>query len=236
MKSLTIITINYNNYLGLQKTIASFKNNPFESSVQHVFIDAGSVDNSVICIKDFISSHENSVLVSENDKGIFDGMNKGIKLASSDYILFMNSGDCLIPGSLGLFFDDASCFDYYIFDTVLDYKYKKKYLNFKGLDFFWGLPFCHQSIIVKSDLHKNKLFVTEGLLSDYIFFIESNMDNFLYFNLPLSYYDVDGVSNLSEFSAAYDFYLLHRKYFGMKSYLFLLFLILRIFKLRLFVK
>lgn len=87
---LSIITINYNNALGLKKTIDSVfcqTSDDFE----YIVIDGASSDNSLEIIKEY----ENiiSYWVSEPDKGIYNAMNKGIAKAKGDYCIFMNSGD-----------------------------------------------------------------------------------------------------------------------------------------------
>lgn len=98
--TLSIITINYNDAEGLRKTLASVAAQTYHD-IEHVIIDGGSTDGSVDVIKDYVSLVEsrkskiNSVLwVSEKDKGVYDGMNKGVKKATGDYVWILNSGDC----------------------------------------------------------------------------------------------------------------------------------------------
>lgn len=97
---LSIITVNYNNNLGLIKTLESIKKQSF-SDYEHIIIDAGSTDGS----KETIMAYEKttshlSYWCSQPDKGIYDGMNKGIKLAKGNYLCFLNSGDCFIDNIL----------------------------------------------------------------------------------------------------------------------------------------
>lgn len=92
---LTIITINYNNVSGLEKTLASVVSQTCKM-FEHVIIDGGSTDGS----KDIIEEYANAVSytvnwVSEKDNGIYNAMNKGLKCAQGDYIQILNSGDCL---------------------------------------------------------------------------------------------------------------------------------------------
>lgn len=90
--TFSIITINYNNLTGLQKTIESVVSQTYKN-IQYIVIDGNSSDGS----KEFI--HENSASidywVSEQDNGIYHAMNKGIQHAQGDYLLFLNSGDIL---------------------------------------------------------------------------------------------------------------------------------------------
>ena len=98
---LSIITINYNNAAGLRRTlesVASQTNRDFE----HIIIDGGSSDESVNVIQDYVTKVKSEELrgksviwVSEKDNGIYNAMNKGIRMAKGEYLLFLNSGDAL---------------------------------------------------------------------------------------------------------------------------------------------
>lgn len=88
---LSIITINYNNETGLEKTIKSIINQTF-TDYEYIIIDGGSTDGSIGVIKKY-AEHINH-WISESDKGIYNAMNKGINQAKGEYLNFMNSGDC----------------------------------------------------------------------------------------------------------------------------------------------
>jgi glycosyltransferase involved in cell wall biosynthesis len=90
MKRISVITINYNNAAGLEKTIESVVAQDF-SDFEFVIIDGGSSDNSTDVIKKF--SPEINFWLSEKDSGIFNAQNKGAANATGDYLLFLNSGD-----------------------------------------------------------------------------------------------------------------------------------------------
>lgn len=87
---ISIITVNYNNLEGLQKTISSVSNQTWQE-FEHIIIDGGSTDGSVAYIKS--KSDRFAYWVSEPDKGVYHAMNKGIAQASGEYLLFLNSGD-----------------------------------------------------------------------------------------------------------------------------------------------
>ncbi len=93
---LSIITINYNNSCGLEKTIQSVWNQT-RKDFEYVVIDGASNDNSLKVVLRFSELFANRFKwVSEPDCGIYDAMNKGIGMASGDYVQFLNSGDCLV--------------------------------------------------------------------------------------------------------------------------------------------
>lgn len=86
----SIITVNYNNCDGLNKTILSVINQNYKD-YEFIVIDGGSTDGSV----DIIKLHESYITywISEKDDGIYQAMNKGIRQAKGEYLNFMNSGD-----------------------------------------------------------------------------------------------------------------------------------------------
>ena len=113
---LSIITINYNNAEGLRKTLASVAAQTYPN-IEHIIVDGGSTDGSVDVIReyetllasrlapsgvsdkgrDFVGCFLASNLkwISEPDKGIYNAMNKGIRMATGEYIEILNSGDML---------------------------------------------------------------------------------------------------------------------------------------------
>lgn len=88
---LSIITVNYNDSKGLQRTIESVINQTFKD-YEFIVIDGGSTDESVDVIKQY--EQHIDYWVSEPDGGIYPGMNKGLRLAKGEYVNFMNGGDC----------------------------------------------------------------------------------------------------------------------------------------------
>lgn len=97
---LSIITINYNNVEGLRHTLDSVAAQTYHD-IEHVIVDAASTDGSVDVIKEYADKANYPVIwSSKKDKGIYDGMNSGIKKATGDYIQILNSGDILASGDV----------------------------------------------------------------------------------------------------------------------------------------
>ena len=92
MKQISIITINYNNASGLEKTIRSVVEQTY-NEYEYIIIDGASSDKS----KEVIQEYQRYIdfWCSEKDSGIYNAMNKGIQKASGEYLLFLNSGDVL---------------------------------------------------------------------------------------------------------------------------------------------
>lgn len=93
---LSIITINRNNAFGLEKTMRSVQAQTFKA-FEYVVIDGASTDDSVDVIRKRESQFGGRLKwASEPDSGIYNAMNKGIRMASGDYIQILNSGDMLV--------------------------------------------------------------------------------------------------------------------------------------------
>lgn len=91
---ISLITINRNNVAGLEKTMQSVAAQTFKE-FEYIVIDGASTDGSVEVIKRYESAFAHLKWVSEPDSGIYNAMNKGIRMASGDYIQILNSADCL---------------------------------------------------------------------------------------------------------------------------------------------
>lgn len=100
---LSIITINYNNAEGLRKTLASVASQTY-ADIEHIIVDGGSTDGSVDIIRDYsqspIANTHEICWISEKDKGIYNAMNKGILMATGEYIQILNSGDILFDANV----------------------------------------------------------------------------------------------------------------------------------------
>jgi glycosyltransferase involved in cell wall biosynthesis len=87
---LSIITVNYNDAAGLERTIKSVISQTFHD-YEFIIIDGGSTDGSVNIIKKY--EQYINYWISERDGGIYPGMNKGLRQAKGEYVNFMNGGD-----------------------------------------------------------------------------------------------------------------------------------------------
>lgn len=87
---ISIITVNFNNLEGLQKTVKSVVSQSWQE-FEYIVIDGGSTDGSVAYLEQNANLFD--YWVSEPDKGVYHAMNKGIAKATGEYLLFLNSGD-----------------------------------------------------------------------------------------------------------------------------------------------
>lgn len=86
----SIITVTYQAGKVLEDTIQSVIFQTYRN-VEYIIVDGGSTDNTLDIVKKY--QDRISIVVSEPDKGLYDAMNKGIRLATGDYICFLNAGD-----------------------------------------------------------------------------------------------------------------------------------------------
>ena len=86
----SIITVTYNAERWLERTILSVLSQSY-TNVEYLIIDGGSKDRTVEIIRQYASGL--AYWVSEPDKGLYDAMNKGLRQATGDYLVFLNAGD-----------------------------------------------------------------------------------------------------------------------------------------------
>ena len=175
---LSIITINFNNRDGLQKTINSIVNQSFKD-FEWIVIDGGSTDGSRELIKQY--ADHIAYWVSEPDKGVYNAMNKGIKMAKGEYVNFMNSGDAYASATiLEEIFSASHSADVlygYMMRGGVDGEVNNLSMmkpNLSWIDFYRdGLP--HQSTFIKRCLFDQYGLYDESLkaVSDWKFFVKA---------------------------------------------------------------
>lgn len=98
---LSIITINRNNRAGLERTLrSSLENQSSFGDWEQIVIDGASTDGSMEVLANFRNNLRLGFFVSEPDTGIYNAMNKGARHAQGEYLMFLNSGDELLPDVL----------------------------------------------------------------------------------------------------------------------------------------
>ncbi len=175
MPKFGIITINYNNRIGLMNTINSVHDQSY-NDFEHIIIDGGSDDGSA----GIIDGHKKkfSYWISESDSGVYNAMNKGIKKAAGDYLLFLNSGDVfedtkvlqdisnVMTDNLDLYYGDLL----FVGNGESKLQTYPKELSFS---YFKNRSLGHPACFIKRELFERVFYYNENLkiASDWEFFI-----------------------------------------------------------------
>ncbi|WP_373056913.1 glycosyltransferase family 2 protein [Zunongwangia sp. H14] len=197
---ISIITVNLNNIEGLKRTMQSVFEQTWKD-FEYIIIDGGSIDGS----REAIESSKGRIdyWVSEPDKGIYNAMNKGIAVASGEYLLFLNSGDHFTDDGIlarnHKFLGDEDLIYFDIRVVKNDAEYVRRFPDKLVFSYFTKYTLPHQATFIKVDLFKRTGYYDEGLkiVSDWKFFLESICDckaSYLKVNEILSIHYLDGVS------------------------------------------
>ena len=94
MTKVSIITVTYNSAATLTRTLRSIEKQTYPE-IEHILVDGESSDATMSIIHDYTNRHNNIRFISEKDSGIYEAINKGIKMATGDIIGILNSDDTL---------------------------------------------------------------------------------------------------------------------------------------------
>jgi glycosyltransferase involved in cell wall biosynthesis len=203
LMKISVITINYNNSSGLKRTIKSVKEQR-GFIYEFIIIDGGSIDNTLEVINEYKTIITKSI--SEKDDGIYHAMNKGIKLSSGDYLLFLNSGDYFynstsLSRNIKLIKDfDLIAFDINLYGVGFNTIHKNP--DKLSFSFIFLETLSHQSVFIKRELFKSIGFYDETLkiVADWKFFLHSIMSGCSYknYNITLTSFEFGGISTTGE--------------------------------------
>ncbi|MGV3764439.1 glycosyltransferase family 2 protein [Parapedobacter sp.] len=153
--TLTVITVVYNNAADIERTLLSVINQTYPH-IEYVVIDGGSTDGTAGIIRKYAG--QIARFISEPDGGIYDAMNKGLALATGDYVLFMNSGDEIYAtDTVAAVFATAPNADIYYGETeMFDASWQSLGLRrhaiperFHWKSFRYGMNISHQAIYIR---------------------------------------------------------------------------------------
>ena len=210
---VSIITVSYNSASTLYDSIKSVLSQTY-SDIEYILIDGGSTDGS----RELIEQNSKHIThwCSEKDGGIYNAMNKGIRKASGDYCLFLNSGDCLAEANvvdevfkLGLDKD-------IVFGYLLDSLAKKSLMDLKT-DNLSIIDLLQKSLPHPASFIKRELFAKIGMydetykiVSDWKFFLQAIVIenvSLKYIPLAISIFDTSGISSQNKRSNEYQMVL-----------------------------
>jgi glycosyltransferase involved in cell wall biosynthesis len=219
---LTVITIVYNNVRDIERTVLSVLNQTY-TNIEYLIIDGVSADGTLEILKKY--EGRISKLISERDKGIYDAMNKGLAMASGEYILFMNSGDEIYASdTVEKVFATATNADIYYGETEM-YNEDWKSLgqrrhsapeSFTWKDFKYGMSISHQAIYIRRSL--TEPYDTGYKLSsdiDWIIKAAKKAEKIVNTRLYVAKYLVGGMSKKKHRQSLIERFHIFSKYYGL---------------------
>lgn len=197
---ISVVTVCYNAAETIEETMLSVLNQTYDN-VEYIIIDGGSTDGTVDIIKKY--ADRLAYWVSEPDKGIYDAMNKGIAVATGDYINFMNAGDrffeCDTISKISPFMQTHPIIVYGDWiESFNGQMVEKKALPLTHLR--KGMAFPHQSAFIQNSYHKSKPYDTRyRIAADYNLFYNAcvNNERFEYADITVSVYDMTPSKSIS---------------------------------------
>jgi glycosyltransferase involved in cell wall biosynthesis len=208
-KLISVITISYNNYTGLSKTIESvlaLKDN----DIEYIVIDGGSNDGTIELLNSYRDKID--VIISEKDYGISDAFNKGVKFSKGKWLFFLNSGDTFSSNIILLNLksdlirnqDKYLCFYKVELSNGESTMPNNRLIEKKGIEYIINrAEIPHQGAFIS-----NKLFVKYGMFNtalkvrmDYDFFlrVRSESNKFVFIDDIVAIYEIGGISNQVEY-------------------------------------
>lgn len=196
MPLFTVITVVYNDYEGLEKTLASVTEQSCNVDFEYIVVDGQSTDNTISLLE---NNRAITKFISEKDYGIYDAMNKGITLSSGQWIIFLNAGD--------VFYDKNSLHrvEKNISEVGPDVNFMfGKYLSGGveydqdlNIQFLTSHMINHQSIFYHRNLFNNSKFAIDykycadykHLIDNYTYIVAKKM------NFIVSIFDNNGISS-----------------------------------------
>lgn len=194
---ISVITVSFNSAETIEKTIKSVLAQTYDN-LEFIVIDGNSRDGTADILE--IYRGMTDIMVIEPDKGIYEAMNKGISLATGDWICFMNSND--------YFFNEKVVDDIFSREQEADIIYgfcidpdTGEEIRPLSLDKFWKrIPINHQSAFVRSRYYREHPYDLRYRISsvyDFFYYWYCKGLKFKYIDIPVAVYDMKGISFFS---------------------------------------
>jgi glycosyltransferase involved in cell wall biosynthesis len=202
-RKITIVTPVYNAVNDIEACILSVAAQSY-TDIEHLIVDGASIDGTLEIVKRYAGKYSHIKLISEQDDGIYDAMNKGIDQASGEWIYFLGCDD--------VFYDEKVLEDVFSQDAVDSYDlvygnvlwgdtgeiYDGKFSLLKLME----KNLCHQSVFYRNTLFEKLGKFDTGYKSwaDYIFNIKCfnrNEVRLKYVDKVIAKYGINGFSSIT---------------------------------------
>ena len=200
MFSLSIVIATFNSEKTLKQTLDSIRYQTYKN-IETIVIDGLSTDRTLHIIGEY--SDVVTKFISEADTGIYNAFNKGINLATGDYICFLGSDDCYIDydvisniiNELDEAVDMLSAPIVCIDENNKEFEFSNKLSKEEILS---GKMLPHPGIFVKTEIMRKYKFNEENkIISDYEFLVRYILDNgtIKFINMSVVYFALGGISS-----------------------------------------
>lgn len=215
MSKVSIVTVVYNGVNFIEKTMLNVLNQSYRN-IEYIIIDGGSTDGTQDILNKYGNRDSRIKIISEKDNGIYDAMNKGVEIASGEWINFMNAGD--------IFYENDTISKVFAADfsneTIIYGDLKVSYDNFTTTQISKplselrnGMCFSHQSTFFRLSYHKNNLYDTEfKIAADYDLIYRTYVEGykFHYCNEIISNVIYNGIADTNRTKTIFEYWAVAR--------------------------
>ena len=187
INKISIITVVYNDVKNISRTINSVVNQKKNFNIEYIVIDGNSNDGTKELL--FNEKENIDILISENDKGIYDAINKGINYSSGNVVALLHSGDVyyekFIIKNIARIFHSKKPDIIYSDCVIYNYKKNRVFRYYfskifsKNLMLFGWMP-PHPGCFISKHIYNKYLYSTKyKIASDFDFLFRLSLDNAL---------------------------------------------------------
>jgi glycosyltransferase involved in cell wall biosynthesis len=226
----SIITVVYNGEALLPGTLSSVQKQTYQQ-LEYIIVDGGSKDSTVDIIRQFAETAMPGKVkwITEPDKGLYDAMNKGLKMATGDFVWFMNCGDHLFDlttiakvaeqadENTDVLYGETMLVDNNRIPagtmSELSTRQVPDVLNWH--DYLYGMLVVHQSFVARRSIAP--VYIPDNLCADYdwcIKILKQSRQN-VRIDQPLTSYLMGGLSKQKHRQALWDRFDVMREHFGL---------------------
>lgn len=220
-RTVTIITVCFNAAAELEKTIRSVLSQK-NCEIEYIIKDGASTDNTKAVVQRYepqLRQLKNFVFLSEKDTGLYDAMNIATKLAKETYVLFLNSGDCLVDEDTIAFVEHGDFEGDLLYGDMIQICEGRKQLRKANpdtvADFPKNITFSHQALFIRTDVMQELLYDTSyPICADYEFFQRAYAcgKRYRYMDRPICFFQLGGISYQRAFELLDETYDIQLKY------------------------
>lgn len=226
--SFSIITVVFNGEALLPGTIESVRQQTYPH-IEYIIVDGASKDGTLEIIRKAAETMPNLKWISERDKGLYDAMNKGLRMATGDFVWFMNGGDhlhaadtvekaaaCVTETTDVLYGETLLVNDArQTAGTMSELSTRRLPARLRWRDYLGGMLVVHQSFVARRSIAP--FYIDNNLCADYdwcIRILQKSREN-THTGLILTDYLMGGMSKQRHRQSLKDRFTIMRKHFGL---------------------